>query len=362
MDTTSQPIVDSKNSVQHGCLSEIGWLFASTVLPICSLSFYRRASQRRVGQALLFFFLITIFISILNTIALGITLNGISQDIRDAYQSGQFPEISISNGVADVDGPQPIILVNEQTSTGAILVAVDTSGQITSIDESRYDQGFLLTRTELHMMSANGRAQIIPLHEFNNIFQKDPLILNGETLSHAWVTISVFVDLVYFILLLLWNSVARLMFIAVIALIVWGVASLFSPKISFNPFIIGGLYAIVPAIYLTHLLNLIGVRFPGLQTLFLLLFWTLALVASLVQEKIFSVEVPPRLWMVLIGVPMLILFMVDLFVTTPSTYWQIALWSVFLTTLLVLCGLRLYFHIRAMRNDAPSQITGSSPI
>jgi hypothetical protein len=352
MEVISQPTVPQEKAERPGCLSEFGWFASGAILPIGSLSFYRRASKRPIGQAILFFFVFTIVISILSTIALGVPLVGFTQDIRNSYQRGEIPEITITNGIAEVDGPEPVILVNQYTDTGAMLVAVDTTGQITSIDESQYDQGLLITRTEFHVLNSDGRYQRLPLSQLNTMFQKDPLIINGETVSSAWVTIAIIITLGYLIFLFLWNSIARLMFIAMIALVLWGIGSLFRPKMAFGDFVIGGLYGIVPAIYLSHLLDRIGVSFIGLQTILLGVFWILALVACLSQEKFFSTDNPPRLWTALIGVPMLILLAVDLFVSMPSVYWKVALGVVAVLTVLILAGVRLYFHIRDMRVTA----------
>jgi len=153
----------------------------------------------------------------------------------------------------------------------------------------------------------------------------------------------------------LWNSIVRLMFIAMIALVLWGIVSLFRPKLSFGNFVVGGLYGIVPAIYLSYLLGRIGVSFLGLQTIILGVFWLLALLACLVKEKFFSAEYPLRLWTALIGVPMVLFMIVDLFMPLESVYWKVALWGVALLTGTVLVGLRLFFRIRDMRAVPPAE-------
>ena len=358
METTHQLIPAPKSEARPGCLSEMGWLASGAVLPIGSLSFYRKASQRKVGMAILFFFLFTGIIAILQTIATGISMASVVKDIRSAYNSGEVPELTIHNGIATANGKQPYVLT-DQSSTGTMLIAIDTTGQITSIDRSRYTQGFLITRTELQVLSNTGQYHSFPLSELQATFNKDPILINGDTVANAWKIFSVILAIFVFVFLILWNSVVRLMFIAVVALVIWGVASLFRPKIGFGPFIITGLYAVVPAVYLSHLLNRIDASFLGLQTILLVAFWILGLVASLAQDKFFSGETPLRLWMAWLGVPMLLLLVVDLFISSPSVFWKIVLWAVALLTGLVLVGLRLFFRAREM--EKPASPTGTLP-
>ncbi len=352
MDVASEPVAVVESSPRTGFLSELGWLSSGVVLPMGSLWFYRKASQRSVGLAILFFFAFTVMITILSTITIGVSMAGAVRNIRDAYQQGKIPEITIARGVAQVSGPQPAILLDDQTSRGAIFVAVDTTGQISSIDGLRYTQGFLLTRTELHMLNPNQGYQRLPLSQLNQLFSRDPLVINEESVSSAWVTFSAIMTVVIFIGLVLWNSVVRLMIIAMLALIFWGIASLFRLKIGFGPFIITGLYAVVPAIYLSHLFSRSQASFPGLQTILLILFWAVGLVAALSQDKFFAVERSPRLWTALIGLPMLVWFIIDDFAQLPSPGAQIALWAVTLLTGLGLAGLRLYFHLQDLQKSA----------
>jgi hypothetical protein len=282
---------------------------------------------------------------------------GLAADIRQAYQQGKVPAITISGGIAQVDGPQPVILYDSlrmggQGSNGPIFVAADTTGHITQIDQSVYEQGFLLTRTELHVLNTGGRYQRMPLNQLNQLFNRDPLLINGETVSNAWMGISAILSILVFLGLILWNSLVRLMIIALLALIFWGIGSLIRSKIGFEPFIITGLYAIVPAIYISHLFSRSGASFPGLQTCLLVIFWVAGLVGALGNAKFFAAPNPLRLWTALLGVPMLLLYVIDMFVTLPEPGGKVALWVVTALTILGLIVLRLYFHLTSMQAPA----------
>ncbi|HET7144333.1 MAG TPA: DUF1189 family protein [Anaerolineales bacterium] len=338
---------DEKKEMEPGCLGQLGWFFSGAVLPMGSFSYYRKASQRSVGNAILFFVVFTIAISALSTIKVAVNLFSVIGSIQQSYADGETPEITISNGIAEVDGQQPFIMIDDTTSNGqSMFIAVDTTGTIREIDTSRYTQGFLLTRTELQMVSPQNGFQSFPLRELNIAFEKDPIIINAQTMSQAWGIMSLIIVLLTFIFLVLWYTVVRLMIISMIALILWGIVTLIKPNTGFGPIIIAGLYAIVPAIYLSHLLSRSDFSFPGVQTFFLLAFWVIGLVVNFANIKFFTDERPIRLWTALIGLPMLLLYLVDIFWQFPSPYDTIALWVITLLTGLVLIGLRLYFRFK----------------
>ncbi|MGE5074051.1 MAG: DUF1189 family protein [Anaerolineae bacterium] len=360
MEVSSAPAAVPESQRGSGFLNGLAWFFSGAVLPMGSFSFYRAATRRSVGMAILFFFAFTLFITTLSTISIGTSMAGLTNDIRQAYQQGKVPEITITGGIAHVDGPQPVIFYDStrtgtQGSNGPIFVAADTTGRITQIDQSVYEQGFLLTRTELHILNSGGRYQRMPLSQLNQLFSQDPLLINGETVSRAWVGFSAILSILVFVGLVLWNSLVRLMIIALLALVFWGIGSLIRPKIGFEPFIITGLYAIVPAIYISHLFSRSGASFPGLQTCLLVIFWIAGLVGALGNDKFFTAPNPLRLWTALLGVPMLVLFIVDMFVTLPEPVGKAALWVVTALTILALIVVRLYFHLTSMQAPpAPS--------
>jgi hypothetical protein len=212
----------------------------------------------------------------------------------------------------------------------------------------------LLTRTELHVLN-QGKYQNVPLSEINKMVGQDPLIINADTVTKAWGTLSAILMLLALVGLWLWHFVFRLMVIAMYALVLWGIVALMRPKTGFGPIIISGLYAVVPAIYISHLFSRSGFTFPGLQSFFLFIFWIIGLVASLMDHPLLNAERPLRLWTAFIGVPMLILFIVDAIVAIPAPYGGIALWALTILTFIALAGVRAFF--RYQDNQPPSAIS-----
>ena len=345
---------DLPKEKRSGCLGELGWFASGSILPLFSLYFYRKASERKVGLALLFFLAFTLGVSILSTVGLGLSMAGVTQEIRQAFDDGAFPEITIADGVAQVDAPTPLILFDEDTGSQITFVAIDTTGKIREIDRYQYSQGILLTRAELHVLN-NARYEVLPLHELNRMFEKDPIIINAETVTNTWITFSIGFSIIAFIFIFLWEAIARLMILALYALVLWGIVSLIRPNTKFDVIIISALYAIIPAIYLTYLCSRIGLRFPGLQTLILLPFWIAAMVAALSEAHFFSEERPLRLWTALIGLPMLVLLCIDRLLELPSPYGPASLWGLTMLTALLLVGVRLFFRYKDRKMNEPLQ-------
>lgn len=347
----SQPEIKTSETSFIGGLA---WFFSGAVLPIASFAYYRKAAQKSVGSAILFFIIFTLVLSAISTISFGLTMFSALDGIQKAYATGDVPEITIAHGVTEVNGPQPFILFDDPASSGQTsLVAVDTTGKIKEIDTNRFDQGFLLTENELHVLNRQNGYQILPLSELHTAFQRDPIIINAQTVSQAWGVMSTILVILVFIFLALWQVVVRLMIISMVALILWGIVSLLKPNTGFGPIIITGLYAIVPAIYLSHLFSRSGFGLPGMQTFFLLLFWVTGLVVTLADTKFFNEDRPLRLWTALIGLPMLLVYIVDIFWQFPSPYGLVVLWVITLLTGFVLVGLRLYFRFK---DQAPEQL------
>jgi uncharacterized membrane protein len=86
-----------------------------------------------------------------------------------------------------------------------------------------------------------------------------------------------------------------------------------------------------------------------------MVFWVAGLAVNLANIKFFTDEQPMRLWTALIGLPMLITFIVDIFWQFPSPYGIAALWAITLLTVLVLISLRLYFRFKGQQLTQPQQ-------
>jgi hypothetical protein len=338
-----------------GLLYEIGWILSGAVLPIASLAFYREASRRPILVAIGFLLLFTSTMALISSLTLGLTMMDGVQGIRDAYDRGIIPPIAIEHGITRIHGPETVILLDQPGSSNSMLVAIDISGRITEIDRSRYQQGFLLTRTELHALNDNGDYNVFPLSELHSLFNQDPILINARTVAEAWTWISIISVLTVLVVLVGWHFGARLMFLAAAGLLIWGFITLLRPKSRFEPVLAAGVYASVPAIYVSHLLSRSGISFFGLQTFLLMVFWGIALFASLADLPFLNTKRPLRLWTAVLGLPLIILIVVDAFRQFDGA---LTLWITLLSTVLVIAGLRLFYRSRDARPDQPVTALG----
>ncbi len=247
--------------------SELAWLGRGFFQPLYSLQFYRTAVQKSLIDAILFFAVFGTFLTIISIVNLSRNLSSAAEDIEQAFASGEFPEITIANGLATVRARQPLILLEGEGS----IVIIDTSGTYQTIDTSRYFQGFLLTRNSLHTYS-DGDYQVIQLADLNSVFG-NPIVINRDNALDFWRSFTSIFSVVAFIGIGLWNLVIRLMWLIFLAVLVWGLLSAFNMRSDYVPVLTIGIYALVPAVYISFLLGLIRISFCGIQTGLLLVIW-----------------------------------------------------------------------------------------
>ena len=336
-----------ERSPAGGCLAELGWLGAGFVLPCASLTFYRRAARCRVVAAVAFFALFTLLITGLQTLSVGRALLSARRDIRELFESGKFPEIVIRDGVARVNAEQPLVLLDD----GDSIFVIDSTGTYRRLDRSTHSQGFLLTRTSLHVMSDDGKYQEIPLEAFHGLLGANPIVVNADSASRFWAGFTAIATPVAFLGLAIWHVLIRFVYLAMLGLVIWGVVSLLRPNTGFGPVLITGLYALVPAMYAHYLLGRLGVGFITLQTLLLLPLWGIALAAALAApgRSILGRERSLRGWRALFGVPLLLVFALDV-VFAPR--WGVAIaWLVAWLTFVSLAAVGLWSAWRETRPE-----------
>jgi hypothetical protein len=328
VDIVTTEISSPNTAANQGCLKQAMWLGAGFVLPCASFTFYRHAAKRKVALAVAFFLIFTAAITLLSTITVGQAMFLTTRNIKQSFADGDFPEIIIEDGIAEVEGPQPNILFAEQGSA----FIIDTTGAIQELDRTQYHQGFLLTKHSLHILNKR-EYQEVSLQDLHDAFNQNPIIVNADTVTTLWGGISVVFVILAFVGIALWNLVGRLMYIAFVALIFWGITSLIRPKTDFGPVLVSGLYAFVPAYYFHYLLGRVGIRFIFLQTLILIPIWILALLANLWDggPQLISGTRTPRLWRAFIGIPALALFSLD-----AIFHWEKGPWLIWPTALLTM--------------------------
>ena len=212
--------------------SEATWFLAGMILPCYSVHFYLAAARRKANRAILFFLLFGLILGTLSTLGLVRGMISAGTQIGNAFSSKAIPAVIIQDGVALVDGPQPAVLLDQD----GIVVIVDTTGTINHLDSSRYQSGLLLTRTELQIIDRQGRYQSLPLSELNSGLQLNPIVIDGETIMRLWRQFSMIFGIAFWFLAVFWDTAVRLGYLALIALLVWGITRLVQPRAGYHRF------------------------------------------------------------------------------------------------------------------------------
>lgn len=268
-----------------GFLSWLVFTVKGFIFPCFSPSFYKTASKKSLVGVIAFFFLFAFVITLVPTFQVVNAMFGVGTEIQGAYDRGDFPTIVIEDGIAQVDGQQPLIFEDNRT-----IVAVDTTGKVNEIDTQSYSQGILLTRTEIHFVNEDG-YQVLPLSDLNTEFG-NPIVLDKAQVLDLWQTVSIWIAVLAFVGILIWNSLVRLAYIALIGLVIWGVVSLIKKGVGFSPVLITGILVNVPVMYLKFLLKLVNISFFTLYTMLLVVAWSLALWIILKNNIVDEIENP----------------------------------------------------------------------
>ncbi len=332
---------------------ELAWLGMGFVLPCASQTFYRQAARRRLTSAVLFFLLFSLCLTGVSSLSLGRSMATAQADIRRSFEAGGVPEIIIKDGLARVSGQQPLVLVDE----GGTIVVIDTTGAYRRLDRTRYTQGLLLTRTELHIMNTRGQYEVMPLGQLQQALGMNPIVINADTVTRAWQAFAGIFAIVAAVLLAVWNVLVRFAYLAVLALVAWGLLSLGGSGMGYGPVLITGLYALVPAMYVSYLLGRLGITFIFLQTIIVLFIWAIALWGIIPEsgQAPAPAERPLRGWRALAGIPFLFILALDGIFRLP--YGAVVVWAVALLTLSVLVAAGLLTR----RQADPGAAGGAAP-
>ena len=267
--STIQP--RGNESGEYGAV--LTWLIFTAkgfIFPCFSPSFYIEAVKKGLLNAIVFFAIFALGITFVPTIKVYVAMRGIGEELRGAYDRGEFPTIVIKDGLAQVDGPQPLIFEDERN-----LFAIDTTGGMIEIDTRAYSQGLLLTQTEIHYVNEDG-YEVIPLTDLHELFG-NPIVIDKSQAVTLWRSVSIWVNILTFVGILMWNSLARFAYIALVGLLIWGIVSIIQKGTGFGPILIAGVFAHVPVIYLREILKLVNISFITLYSILLFGIWGMAL-------------------------------------------------------------------------------------
>ena len=251
-------------------LSFFTYIFRGFIFSCGSINFYKAAIKKKVFWAIVFFVLFGLVFTTVQTIIGMKNLKNAGTYITEAFQNGDVPNMTIHNGVAEVDAEQPVWYEDNNRFLGA-----DTTGVITSEDLRSYDEGVLLTRETIYNWQ-DGQMKEISLQDMNSVFG-DPIYFDEQHVLDFWQSFSAIMGFVIFFALWFWSAGIRLLYILVVALVLWGIVSLSRKDVNFGPILISGIFANVPVMYIKTILGIMNVSFFLLYTILLLVIWGIVL-------------------------------------------------------------------------------------
>lgn len=249
----------------------IQWFVRGLVQPIYSLPFYRSGLKKGLGWAICFFLFFSLMQTAYTTLRFATGISEVPQDLEEIESSGELRSVTIENGIASVDGTQPWIVSDERSFIG-----IDITGEISKIDRSRFDNGILLTKTSLQVLNPGGEYQEYELRDINATFG-DPIVIDEDTMNKAWKVFSSVMLIVVGGGSFIWNFAVRLVYLAVIAAIMWGIAQTWRKDAEYRDVLVTGIYVSVPVIYLYWLINLLSPVCLCVHTMILFVGWTIVL-------------------------------------------------------------------------------------
>ena len=172
------------------------------------------------------------------------------------------------------------------------------------------------------------------------LIKQDPLVINGETTARFWQSFTAGFSLLVFLGLAFWNLAVRFLYLAFIALVVRTVISLSGAKLPYALVLKVGIYAFVPVVYLIYIIERIGGSFFLLQTLLLVVVWAIGMYAVLVKNgwDLLGPDRTLRAWRAVVGLPFLIVLLVDVFFSPRLGGWFGFFAGVVTVIVLILAG------------------------
>lgn len=164
----------------------------------------------------------------------------------------QVPTVTIADGIASIEESQPYFI--KYPETGEILIVIDTTGEITSLEET--EAAVLLTKTELIVKEEGGGTRNVDLAQLGNISVDQELIwkvLRGikKALFPVLYPVALIGSFIFRIIQALIYACIGMLFV-----------SLFHSKKSYVSLLRLAVVAVTPAIIIKTLIDLFGVALP----------------------------------------------------------------------------------------------------
>lgn len=238
--------------------------FVRIIKSITDIDSYSYFRKEKLSKSFGYLLLLSLLLGIIYSSIVTVKVNKSIEDTTNFFQSEEFPEISISNGVLKVDLEEPLVI--EQNND--LIFIVDMTNTYTLNDLAGYSIGYLISPERVIINQAGSPPlpfEFKNLQDFN-INQTTAIDFLNKT-KNVFIGFIIFSIIVGIILLKLLES----LFVSIISLIV---NSALNKNISYNDLYKISIYAITLPSIIIIIINSIplGLSF-GLR---LLIFYSIA--------------------------------------------------------------------------------------
>ncbi len=227
-------------------------VFSPLLLSFFSKSLYRDVAKNWKGVGFLYLLLllaltwIPVMMHFHNNLS-----DGISREAPKIVN--QIPKITITKGEVSIDAPVPYYIIDPQS--GEQIVAIDTSGQITSIDQTKAFA--LLTKNNLIIRQQHrGETRIFDLSAIQNLTLDRDSVMGWMQAFKKWFA------LVAYPFALGASFVFRIIQVLIYALIGMLFASILKTTLDYAALVRLSVISITPVVLLNTLRRLLDVHVP----------------------------------------------------------------------------------------------------
>lgn len=225
------------------------------------LSFYSAPFYREVGRELsgswfgYLFFLVTLCAIPGMVGGYGLISDFFGKELPAVIS--QIPPVTVSGGQASIDPPGPHVVLSP--SDNSPLLILDTSGQVTSLDNTKATM--LLTRDRMLLRQDSGEPRVFPMSGLDNGVIDEALLESWRTTIWNWMTV------IYFPVAALMSFLFRVLQALLVAVVGMLYARRLGVPIDYQGALRLTVFASTPAIVVSALRDALGLA-SNLGTLF----------------------------------------------------------------------------------------------
>jgi hypothetical protein len=240
---------------------------------------YPEVTQQRLRRSFAFLFLLILLSTIAATVSATVMVHKLAKEVRPAID--KIPTVVIRKGEASANVPQPWVKSFGREHGLETVLIIDTTGTREGFADDQ--MGVFLKKTSVLVKQQSGESRAIPLDKI------DELVLSPDVLHHYLDKLVRLTPFVVAGLMFVWYTTMKLLQTMILVLVGLIAGSGRKRTLRFGELFTIAVYALTPAILADSLLTLMPFGVPY----FLLLYWALAIVWTVLGTRRIPDDVPP---------------------------------------------------------------------